>query len=196
MRIAVVLLAVSCGGAAVCRAEKPLEDEDRALFVGTPPSVVDQMLKLARVSKDDLVYDLGCGDGRIVVAAALQYGCRAVGFETAPSQLRKANENVRRSGVEELVRIENKDIFKLDLRDASVITLYLLPEMNERLLPQFEKMKDGARIVAHDYGIEGVRPDRVMTMTAIENRTPRELFLYTLPLRKASTSAAQTGQPK
>jgi precorrin-6B methylase 2 len=194
--IALLLLAVSCSGAAPCRADEPTEDEDRALFVGTPPSVVEQMLKLAKVSKDDLVYDLGCGDGRIVVAAALQYGCRAVGYETAPSQLRKANENVRRHGVEKLVRIENRDIFTLDLSDATVITLYLLPEMNERLLPQLEKLKDGSRIVAHDYGIEGVRPTKVMAMTAVENGTPRELFLYTLPFKKVPAAAAPSGKPR
>src|SRR5262245_35221951 len=134
--IVLCFLAVGAVGSIVSHVtasdEPKADDEDRAIFVGTPPSIVQRMLELARVKKDDVVYDLGCGDGRIVVAAAVKYGCRAVGYEIAPSQIKKALDNVKRSGVEKLVRIEQRDIFTVDLRDATVVTLYLLPEMNEK----------------------------------------------------------------
>jgi precorrin-6B methylase 2 len=175
-----------CG---VIRAEEPTaSDEEGAIHVPTPPDVVAKMLEVAQVKKDDLVYDLGCGDGRIVVAAALKYGCRAVGYDIDARKVRQSEENVKRHGVAKLVRIEQKDIFELDLRDATVITLYLLPELNERLIPQLEKLNDGSRIVAHEFAIEGVQHDRLITIKSQGDNVPRDIYLYTLPLRKVQTS--------
>jgi len=168
--------------------EPPTSDEEGAIHVPTPADIVAKMLEVAKVEKKDLVYDLGCGDGRIVVAAALKYGCRAVGFDIDARKVRQSRENVNRHGVEKLVRIEHKDIFELDLREATVITLYLLPELNEQLIPQLEQLKDGSRIVAHEFAIEGVQHDRLITLKSQGDDVPRDIYLYTLPLRREQTS--------
>ena len=127
------------------------------IYVPTPQPIVDKMLELAEVKKGDVVYDLGCGDGRIVVTAAKKYGVKAVGFDVDPVRIREANENVRTNNVGALVSIRQQDIFTLDLREASVVTLYLLPELNVRLMPQLAKLKPGSRIVSHDFDMEGAK---------------------------------------
>ena len=164
--------------------EPPASVEDTAIHVPTPPVIVAKMLEVARVSKDDLLYDLGCGDGRIVIAAASKYGCQAVGYDIDERKVQQSKENVKRHGVEKLVRIEHKDIFKLNLREATVITLYLLPEINMGLIPQLEKLKDGSRIVCHEFAIKDVQHDRMITITTQPDGVPRDIYLYTLPLKK------------
>ena len=158
-------------------------------FVPTPDEVVEIMLRLADVKKDDLLYDLGCGDGRIVIAAAKKVGCRAVGFDIDPKRVKESIENVRKSGVENLVTIKEADIFTLDLSEASVITLYLLPELNVRLIPQLEKLKPGSRIVSHDFGIAGVKPDVVATVG-----DHNKVYLWTTPLRKIDVPENDTDE--
>jgi len=145
---------------------------------------VDKMLELAQVKKDDLVYDLGCGDGRIVVTAAKRYGCRAVGYDIDPQRVKESLENVEKSEVGHLVRIEQKDIFTLDLSKADVITLYLLPNLNVKLIPQLEKLRPGSRIVSHDFGMEGVKPDKVVTLTSREDQSEHTVYLWVSPLKK------------
>src|SRR5262249_4997094 len=115
-----------------------------AIFVPTPQDVVERMLALATVKKTDMVYDLGCGDGRIVVTAAKKYGCRAVGVEIDPECVKLAQELVKKEGVGHLVAIETKDLFTKDLRQADVVTLYLSPQLNVKLLPQLARLKPGA----------------------------------------------------
>ena len=154
------------------------------VYVGTPYDVIDRMLEMASIRKGDLVYDLGCGDGRIVVAAARRFGCRGVGYDISPQRVEESLENVQKNRVDRLVTIEEQDIFQLDLRQANVIMLYLLPEMNLRLLPQLKQLKPGTRIVAHDYGIEGIRPDRTVTMTSLEDGVKHYVYLFTTPLTK------------
>ena len=154
------------------------------VFVTTPRDVVDKMLELAQVKKDDLVYDLGCGDGRIVVTAAKRYGCRAVGYDIDPQRVKESLENVEKSEVGHLVRIEQKDIFTLDLSKADVITLYLLPNLNVKLIPQLEKLRPGSRIVSHDFGMEGVKPDKVVTLTSREDQSEHTVYLWVSPLKK------------
>jgi precorrin-6B methylase 2 len=178
-----------CTCSATGAADPPASDEEGAIHVPTPPDIVAKMLEVADVQRDDLLYDLGCGDGRIVVAAALKYGCRAVGYDIDARKVRQSKENVQRHGVGKLVRIQQQDIFELDLREATVITLYLLPEINERLIPQLEKLKDGSRIVAHEFAIEGVRHDRFITIKSEGDGVPRDIYLYTLPLRKERVEA-------
>lgn len=153
------------------------------VYVGSPRDVVAKMLNMVKVTKDDVLYDLGCGDGRIVVAAAKKYGCRGVGYDINPVRIREALENVKRNGVEDLVKIERKDIFTLDLSEASVITLYLLPSMNAKLIPQFKKLKPGSRIVAHDYAIEGYPADKTITMTSKEDAVEHYIYVWTTPLK-------------
>lgn len=154
------------------------------IFVPTPYEVVDKMLEMAEVKKEDLLYDLGCGDGRIVVTAAKKFGCRAVGYDIDPQRVKESLENVEKNNVGDLIRIEQKDIFTLDLSDANVITLYLLPSLNVKLIPQLEKLKPGSRIVSHDFDMEGVEPDKVVTLTTDNGRTEHTVYLWTTPLKK------------
>lgn len=158
--------------------------EPDVIFVPTPQNVVDKMLELAKVKKEDLLYDLGCGDGRIVVTAAKKYGCKAIGYDIDPQRVAESLENVEQNNVGHLVRIEQKDIFTLDLSRANVITLYLLPELNVKLIPQLEKLKPGSRIVSHDFDMEGVKPDEVIQLTSEEDGGEHEIYLWTSPLKK------------
>ncbi|MHC4725729.1 MAG: methyltransferase domain-containing protein [Planctomycetota bacterium] len=154
------------------------------IYVFTPHDIVDKMLMLAKVTKKDLVYDLGCGDGRIPVAAAKKYGCKAVGYDLDPARVEESLENSKKNKVEHLVKIEQKDIFTLDLSEADVITLYLTPEMNKKLIPQLEKLKPGSRIVAHNFGIPGVKPEKVLRFTSSSDNLEHKIFLWTTPLKK------------
>lgn len=154
------------------------------IYVPTPPKVVEKMLEMARVTKDDIVYDLGCGDGRIPVMAAKKYGCRAFGYDIDPKRIKESLKNVAESGVGHLVTIEQKDIFTLDLSGADVVTLYLLPSLNVKLIPQLEKLKPGSRIVSHDFRMKGVIPDEVVTVEEDELSLDHQVFLWTAPLKK------------
>lgn len=158
--------------------------EPDVIFVPTPQDVVDKMLEMAKVGKGDLIYDLGCGDGRIVVTAARKYGCRAIGYDIDPLRVDESLENVEHNNVGHLVRIEQKDIFTLDLSRANVVTLYLLPELNVELIPQLEKLKPGSRIVSHDFDMEGVKPDEVIQIVSKEDGVEHEIYLWTAPLKK------------
>ncbi len=152
-------------------------------FVATPHEAVEIMLRLADVKQTDVVYDLGCGDGRIVIAAAKKAGCRAYGFDLDPEMVERSSSNVRKVKLEALVTIKQQDIFDLDLSKASVVTLYLLPELNVALIPQLEKMKPGSRIVSHNFDIEGVEPDVEATVYR-EGGKSNKLYLWTTPLKK------------
>jgi precorrin-6B methylase 2 len=152
------------------------------IFVPTPQEVVDKMLDLADVKKGDLDYDLGCGDGRIVVSAARR-GARAVGFDVDPQRIRESRDNVRRNKVGDRAEIRQEDIFTLDLSKANVITLYLLPSLNVKLIPQLEKLKPGSRIVSHAFDMEGVKPDKVVHVDCSDG-LQRTVYLWTTPLKK------------
>jgi SAM-dependent methyltransferase len=168
------------------KVEKEVEEfhAPDVVFVPTPQDVVEKMLELAKVKKDDLIYDLGCGDGRIVVTAAKMYGCKAKGYDIDPKRVKESLENVKENNVGHLVTIEQKDIFTLDLSDANVITLYLLPELNVKLIPQLEKLKPGSRIVSHDFRMRGVKPDEVVTIISNEDSVEHEIYFWTTPLKK------------
>lgn len=121
-------------------------------YVPTRTEVVNGMLKLAEVNKNDTVYDLGCGDGRIVIAAAKDHGAKGVGIDLNPKRIAEANENAKKAGVEDLVSFQEGDIFKADFSQASVVTLYLLSEINRKLRPQlWKQLKVGTRVVSHDF---------------------------------------------
>jgi SAM-dependent methyltransferase len=162
--------------------EKPLRERD-VIYVPTPHEVVDKMLEMADVRKGEIVYDLGCGDGRIPVAAAKKFGVRAFGWDIDPVRVKESLENVERGNVKHLVTITLGDIFELDLSKADVITLYLLPQLNVKLIPQLDKLKPGCRIVSHDFNMEGVRPKRETTYTPAGGREHR-IFLWVTPLEK------------
>lgn len=161
---------------------KPSRKPD-VIFVPTPQETVDKMLELAEVKKDDLLYDLGCGDGRIVVTAAKRYGCKAVGFDIARKRVKESLANVEKNNVGHLVRIEQRDIFTLDLSKANVITLYLLPELNVKLIPQLMKLKPGSRIVSHDFDMRGVKPDKVVEVNSDDEYDKHSIYLWTTPLK-------------
>jgi precorrin-6B methylase 2 len=121
-------------------------------YVPTPQQVVDRMLQLARVGKDDVLYDLGCGDGRIVVTAAKTYGARCTGIDLDPERIAEANENAKKAGVADKVTFRVADLFETDLSPASVVTLYLLPTVNAKLRPRlWKQLKVGSRIVSHAF---------------------------------------------
>jgi len=164
-------------------------------YVPTPMNVLDKMFEVAKLTKADVLYDLGCGDGRLVVQAAKRYGIKAVGFDVDPQRIKESNENAKKNGVENLVRFEQKNIFGVDLTPASVVTLYLLPELNVKLIPQLEKLKPGSRIVSHDFDMEGVEPVKWWTVMAKDHREvtkDREhyVYLWKIPLQKSKPAAA------
>jgi SAM-dependent methyltransferase len=170
-------------------AEKKMRAPDTH-FIATPHEVVEIMIRLADVKKTDVVYDLGCGDGRIVIAAAKKAGCKAYGFDLDPRMVKISKANVKKEKVEAFVTIEQQDFFDLDLSNVSVVALYLFPELNVALIPQLEKMKPGSRIVAHDYGIDGVDPD-VTAIVHSKNGKNYKIFLYTTPLKQTPTHIFQ-----
>jgi SAM-dependent methyltransferase len=173
-------------------ATKDSERTPDVVYVPTPQNVVDKMLELAAPKKTDLVYDLGCGDGRIVVTAAKRYGTKAIGFDIDPERVREARENVRANKVEHLVQIEQKDIFTVDLSPANVVTLYLLPQLNVRLIPQLQKLKPGSRIVSHDFDMAGVSPLKQLSMAAGSPSRDHLVYLWKAPIRKDSDAQAAT----
>jgi SAM-dependent methyltransferase len=155
-----------------------------APFVVTPMEIIDRMFDMAEVKKNDVVYDLGCGDGRIVVAAAKKLGCRAVGIEKMPDLVHEARENAAKNGVSDLVTIKEEDIFRCDFSEADVVTLYLLPWMNLKLIPQLEKLKPGARIISHDWDMGDIPPDKVIGTFSEEDGHRHVLYLWIAPLKK------------
>jgi SAM-dependent methyltransferase len=152
------------------------------MFVPTPQPVVDRMLELAGVKPGDVVYDLGCGDGRVVVTAARRHGVRGVGLDIDPVRVADARENVRRNGVERLVTIREQDLFQADLNEATVITLYLLPKLNVQLMPQLARLRPGTRIVSHSFPMKGARPKAVETVPLNpDGSAVATLYLWVVP---------------
>jgi protein-L-isoaspartate O-methyltransferase len=184
--LCLVLARVSFGqdsdqGTADAEPVSPLPD---VVFIPTPHDVVARMLELVTVGKNDVVYDLGCGDGRIVVAAAKMYGCRAVGLDIDPIRVKASRENVKKNHLEDLVTVERRDFFKADLRPATVVTVYLSARYNGRLIPQFEKLQPGSRIVSHLFDMPGVTPDKIVHVTSREDGRKHTLYLWTTPLKR------------
>ena len=154
-------------------------------FVPTPLEVVDRMLEMAEVQKDDVVYDLGSGDGRVVIRAAKKYGARGVGIEMDQTLLDKARKAAEAEGVSHLVEFRAEDALKTDLSPATVITLYMLPWFNEAMKPNFQKyLKAGSRIVAHDFGIEGWKPDKTEKLPEPEKKAGGYVHYHTILLWK------------
>jgi len=175
-----IVAALSAGfGAAGCSTPGIKLD---APYVSTPQPVVDAMLRLAEVGRNDVVYDLGCGDGRIVVSAAAQFGARGVGVDLDPRRIEEANAAARAAGVAGRVRFVVQDLFKTDFSEASVLALYLFPEMNARLLPKIRaEMRPGSRVVSYQFGIGDWAPERSEGIWVAELRN--EIFLFRVPRR-------------
>jgi cyclopropane fatty-acyl-phospholipid synthase-like methyltransferase len=146
----------------ISQPDSPVWIQEEIPFVPTPMEVVDHMLEIAEVKKDDVVYDLGSGDGRIVIRAAKKYGARGVGIEMDSQLVELSRAKAKEEGVDHLVEFRIEDAVNVDLSSATVVTLYMLPWFNEKMRPVFQKqLKPGSRIVAHDYGIEGWPPTKV-----------------------------------
>ena len=169
MKSAFLSLAVACALASAASAQSWAWDDGTVPFVVSPPEVVDRMLRLAEPRAGELLVDLGSGDGRIVIEAAKRYGARGLGVDIDPSLVARATENARRAGVDALARFQVQDFFETDLRGASVVTMYLLPEVNLKLMPRLlQDLKPGARVVSHDYEMGGWRPDETIELTVAE----------------------------
>jgi precorrin-6B methylase 2 len=157
-------------------------------YVPTPPEVVAQMLALAAPTKNDVLYDLGSGDGRIVITAAQRFGLRGMGVDLDPDRIQEANANAKQAGVTDRVRFVRQDLFKTDLRPASIVTLYLLPRVNLELRPRlFEQLRPGTRVVSHAFSMEEWEPDSVVTVNRNEGIGSATVYYWVIPARVAGT---------
>jgi precorrin-6B methylase 2 len=146
------------------------------IYVPTPEDVVKAMLDVAKVTKDDVVYDLGCGDGRIVITAAKEYGARGVGIDIDPQRISEARENAKVAGVTDRVQFIQGDLFEQDLRPATVVTLYLLESLNLKLKPKLmAELKPGTRVVSHAFSMGPWTPDQELDVDG------RRVYFWTIP---------------
>jgi SAM-dependent methyltransferase len=180
--LALLILSISLAAAQTSRPEVP--------YVPTTDEAVQTMLKLADVKKTDVVYDLGCGDGRIVIAAAKIHGAHGVGIDIDPQRIQEAKENAKKAGVEDLVRFEENDLFKADIHEASVVTLFLLPKVNLRLRPKLlQDLKPGTRIVSNTFDMGDWKPDKEETLNSegsdYGGGLSHKFFLWIVPQRDA-----------
>ena len=174
--------------AAAAQNAQPRREPD-VPFVPTTEEAVAAMLKLADVKKTDIVYDLGCGDGRIVIAAAKTYGARVVGIDINPVRLAEARENLKKAGpdVAKLVRFEENDLFQADIHEATVVTLFLLSSVNLKLRPKLlADLKPGTRVVSNTFDMGDWKPEKEFTVGSPDEETylSHHLFLWTVPARK------------
>jgi precorrin-6B methylase 2 len=179
-------IAVSCIAIVLVIAHAAAAQDDNCpqkdvIFVPTPQEVVDEMLRVANVTSRDVVYDLGSGDGRIPITAAKTYGARAVGIDICDVRIQEANANLKSAGVGDKVRFLKQDLFKTDISEATVVTMYLLPSLNLRLIPKLNKeLKPGTRIVSHafDMTMDGI----VRQPKETRNVNGRTVYMWTTPI--------------
>ena len=181
--LAVLVSAIAIAAAGGCeQAPAPGQEALRAPDVPyepTPHAVVAEMLKLARVSANDVVYDLGCGDGRIVIAAVKQFGARGVCVDIDPQRIAESRANAQRSGVAERILFLNQDLFETDIGDATVVTLFLWPSVNLKLRPKlWRELKPGTRVVSYIHGMDDWSPQEARNVEGA--RGPRKLFLWVI----------------
>jgi SAM-dependent methyltransferase len=179
-RFALLVFAISLAAGQAVKPEVP--------YVPTTDPAVQAMLKLADVKKTDIVYDLGCGDGRIVIAAAKTYGAHGVGIDINPQRIQEAKENAKKAGVEDLVRFEENDLFKADIHEATVVTLFLLQTVNLRLRPKLLKeLKPGTRIVSNTFDMGDWKADKEETLKGEDDDfgggLSHKFFLWIVPQR-------------
>jgi len=178
VRSFVLSLAILAVVVAPASAQTPLRPPD-VIFVPTPQEVVDAMLKLAKVTKSDVIYDLGSGDGRIPITAAKTYGARGVGIDIDPQRIKEATENLKTAGVGDRVKFLNQDLFTTDISEATVVTLYLLPSLNLKVLPKLNKeLKPGTRIVSHAFDMGSAKPLETLNVNG------RSVYFWTIPIQQ------------
>jgi tRNA A58 N-methylase Trm61 len=163
---------------ASAQAQAPARGPD-VIFVPTPHETVAAMLKLGEVKPGDVLYDLGSGDGRIPIAAAKQFGVKGVGIDIDPQRIKEANANAKEAGVTNLVSFRQEDLFEADFREATVVTLYLLPSLNEKLRPRLlSQLKPGTRIVSHAFPMGDWQPEKT-----VEMQNGAEIYLWRVPAK-------------
>jgi SAM-dependent methyltransferase len=168
----------------VCAQQKQLREPD-VVFLPTPEDVAQQMLKLADVHKGDVLYDLGSGDGRIVIMAAREFGARAIGIDINPQRIKESLENAEKAGMAGKVTFRNQDLFEADFKDATVVSLYLLPSLNLKLRPKlWRELKPGARVVSHNFDMGDWKPQKEVKLGS------HTIYLWTIP-ENAAAGAAQ-----
>lgn len=165
--------------------KRPKKSPD-VIFVPTPYEVVDEMLRMAEVDKNDMVYDLGCGDGRLVVTAAKKYGARGVGIDIDPQRISESRANAKKEGVESRVEFREADLFESDISPATAVTLYLLSSLNQKLRPKLmAELKPGTPIVSHDFDMGDWKPEETKTINA--GGREHSIFRWTIPAKAAGT---------
>ena len=177
LALAVIVFAAGLPGAtsAFAQTAAPARRPD-VIFVPTPEAVVEAMLQVAGVTKSDVLYDLGCGNGIIPITAAKKYGTRAVCVDIDPVRIKEINENVAKNSVGNLVRVVEGDLFEQDLSPASVVTLYLLPSLNVKLMPKLMKeLKPGTRVVSHAFDMGDWKPEKELDVDG------RKVYMWTIP---------------
>lgn len=187
-RLLLPLIAVTLS-VAFLAAQKGAKRAPDVRYEPSSPEVVNAMLKLADVHKGDVVYDLGCGDGRIVIAASARFGARGVGIDIDPERIKEARENARKAGVTSRVKFRTEDLFEADIRQATVVTLYLFPWVNLRLRPKlWKELRPGTRIVSHSHDMGDWRPEKEIEADG------HKIYYWTIPANPRSSAAA--GDPK
>jgi len=163
--------------------QTPARSQDSIPYVPSPAPVVGKMLELASVSKDDLVYDMGCGDGRILIMAAKKYGARGIGIDLDPARIAEAKKNAVDEGVSHLVEFRAEDGTKSDISEATVVTLYMFKWFNNAIRPKLQKLRPGSRVVAHDFDIDDWKPTGTVYLDSEKNghegiERPHTLYLW------------------
>jgi len=177
-----LVLLLGLNGSLALAQEKKLREPD-VIYVPTPQNVVEAMLKLANVHKGDVVYDLGCGDGRMVITAAKQYGVRGVGIDINPERIKESQDNAREAGVTDRVSFRNEDLFEANIKEATVVSLYLLQSLNVKLRPKlWKELRPGTRIVSHSFDMEDWKPEKEMEVDG------RRIYFWTIPPNTAAGS--------
>ena len=181
MRLRIFVLSLAIIGVLVAPSSAQTPAQLRSpdvIFVPTPQEVVDAMLKLAKVTANDVVYDLGSGDGRIPITAARTYGARGVGIDIDPQRIKEATANLQAAGVGDKVRFLNQDLFTTNISEATVVTLYLLPSLNLKVLPKLNsELKPGTRVVSHAFDMGDIKPQQT------QNVNGRTIYLWTVPIK-------------
>jgi SAM-dependent methyltransferase len=178
-----IVLAVLSAANIAAQSAAPRREPD-VPYVPTTDTAVQAMLKLGDVKKTDVVYDLGCGDGRIVIAAAKSYGARGVGIDINPVRIGEAKENAKKAGVEKLVRFEENDLFDAKIGEATVVTLFLLPNINLKLRPKLlADLKPGTRVVSNTFDMGDWKPEKefVVPDTDVDTYLSHRLYLWIVP---------------